>query len=584
MPRSRHSAPAATFLLCALPLLFAPQLSFGAALNVSVDGLDGALRDNVLASLSIYQERQRADLFPARIRRLHERAPEEIRTALQPFGYYRPRIEATLRQNGEQWTAQYRVEPGPPLPVAAVDVNLAGDGADDPAFRALVEDFPIKRGDTLNHAVYENAKQRFQAVAAERGYFDLRFTRQEVRVDLEAYRAEIQLAVDTGPRYRFGQVTIDQEILSPELLARYVQLHPGQPYSTAALLDAQLALLGSNYFSDVQIEADPERAENYAVPVHVQVTPRPPNKYTFGIGYGTDTGGRGQIGWERYYLNPRGHHTRVELRGSRIENSVTAGYFIPIRNPRTDQLALTGGYNELETRVFTSQIRRLAVSRTTTRGHLLETLSVTHQREEFEIGTQQQTTTLILPGVSWTYYLGEERIYTRRGARLLLDLRGASEELGSDVSVGQARFQTRVILPVFEFSRLIARGEIGSTRIGEFQDLPASLRFFAGGDLSVRGYAYNTLGPTDAEGNVIGGPYLLVGSVEYEQHITGNWAAAVFYDAGNALNDFNDPLARGAGIGLRWRSPIGQVRVDAASALSDPGQPWRIHLYIGPDL
>lgn len=585
MPRSSNSGPATAFLLCgALLLLFGPNVCRGATLTVVVEGVSGALRDNVLASLGIHRERERKDLFPARIRRLHERAPEEIRMALQPFGYYRPRIEATLDQNGEEWIARYRIDPGTPIPVAVVEVNIAGEGADDPAFRAPVENFPIKPGDTLSHAVYENAKQQFQDLAAERGYFDLRFTRQEVRVDLESYRAEIYLDVDTGPRYRFGAITSDQDILSSELLARYVRLHPGQPYSTAALLDAQLALLGSNYFSDVQIEADPQDADDRTIPVRIHVTPRPPNKYTFGIGYGTDTGARGQIGWERFYLNPQGHHTRVELRGSEIERSVTAGYFIPIRNPRTDQLAFTGGYNEIDTRVYDTRIRRLAVSRTTTRGHLLETLSLTQQREDFEISDQRRTTSLLLPGISWTYYLGEERVYTRLGARAALDLRGASENLASDVSLAQARFQIKGIFPVSNFGRVITRGEIGATRIGDFDQLPASLRFFAGGDQSVRGYAYNTLGPRDALGNVIGGRHLLVGSVEYEQHLTGNWSAAVFYDAGNALDNFTDPLERGAGIGVRWRSPIGQIRLDAASAVSAPERPWRIHLTIGPDL
>src|SRR5690606_9543527 len=120
-----------------------------------------------------------------------------------------------------------------------------------------------------------------------------------------------------------------------------------------------------------------------------------------------------------------------------------------------------------------------------------------------------------------------------------------------------------------------------TTRIDEFSELPASLRFFAGGDQSVRGYRYNSLGPTDASGEVIGGRKLLVGSLEYEHRIRGGWSAAVFYDAGNALEDYGDSLARGAGFGVRWLSPIGQVRIDLASALSEDGNPWRLHLNIG---
>lgn len=573
----------AASLYLGLVALLAPRALL-ATVDVSVEGVTGAVRDNVLASLSLYLERERADISAARVRRLHQNAVEEIRTALRPFGYYRPRIDAMLRETPEGWSARYDIEPGPPVLITTVAVNLTGAGADELGFRALADQFPIARGDPLNHALYEQAKQRFETLASERGYFDLRFTRREIRLDLEAYEAGIYLDVDTGPRYRFGEIIIDQDLLEPELLRRYVRLEPGEPYTTAALLDLQNALSSSNYFADVQVEADPREAKDHAIPVHVRLTPRKRDKYTFGVGYGTDTGARGQIGWERFYLNRQGHHTRVELRGSGIEKSVSAGYFIPIRNPRTDQLAFTGGYEELDTRTFEAKTRRLAVGRTTVRGRTYETLSLTHLREDFIIGSQTGLSTLLLPGVSWTYYWGEDRIYTRRGARVLLDLRGASENVASDTALFQARLQTKLILPISSFGRLLGRIEVGSTRIDNFNELPASLRFFAGGDVSVRGYAYNTLGPTDSTGDVIGGRRLLVGSIEYEQHITGSWAVAVFYDAGNALNEFSDPLKEGAGIGVRWRSPIGQIRLDAARALSDPGEPWRIHLYIGPDL
>src|SRR5690606_4629118 len=187
-----------------------------------------------------------------------------------------------------------------------------------------------------------------------------------------------------------------------------------------------------------------------------------------------------------------------------------------------------------------------------------ETLSLAYQREAFEVGALTDTTTLVLPGASWTRYWGPDRIYTRFGARLTLDLRGASEELGSDVSMLQARLGGKLVLPVAMSGRLLTRFDVGTTRTDEFERVPASLRFFAGGGLSVRGYRQSRLGPADPRGKGVGGPRLLVGSVEYEHTIRGNWAVAAFYDIGNAVEDFSDPLVRGVGIGLRWRSPIGQ--------------------------
>jgi translocation and assembly module TamA len=587
MRQIKHTRPALLTLPCLglVLFLFATRAVWAADPAVIVEGVTGKVRENVIASLSIYQERERSDLSPARLRRLHELAPEEIRTALQPFGYYRPRIRASLNQDAEGWTARYEIDPGNAIPVALVDIRVDGEGREDPEFRRLIEEFPLRRGDALNHALYEQGKTAFQRLAAERGYFDQRLLRHEVVVDLENYRAEIHLHIDTGRRYRLGEITIEQDVLDPALLARYLKIQPGQPYSNAALLDLQTTLSGTDYFGTVEVVADPKEARDYAIPVRVRLTARRPNRYTFGLGYGTDTGPRGQLGWERRYLNPEGHHTRTELRASKIESSANAGYFIPIRNPRTDQFAITAGYTQSDIQNTDSQVRRIGISRTELRGKLQETLSLTKQNEKFAIGSETGTSDLLIPGITWSYFLGNDRIYTRQGARAQIDLRGASRNVASDASLEQGRLQTKVIVPFFDFGRFIARGDAGGTRIDDFQRLPPSLRFFAGGDMSVRGYAYNSLGPRNSEGTVTGGKHLLVGSLEYEQHLTGDWAAALFYDVGNVFNDFaGTTMKKGAGIGVRWRSPIGQIRLDIASPLNDPGSRPRLHLYIGPDL
>jgi translocation and assembly module TamA len=131
---------------------------------------------------------------------------------------------------------------------------------------------------------------------------------------------------------------------------------------------------------------------------------------------------------------------------------------------------------------------------------------------------------------------------------------------------------------------LLARGTLGTTIVDQFATLPASVRFFTGGSTTVRGYSYNSLGPKDANGEVVGGKYLLVGSLEFEHKFTPRWAWAVFYDIGNAIDDFNDPLKEGAGGGIRWQSPVGPVRLDVGFALSENTRPWEIHFNIGPDL
>ena len=557
----------------------------GAEVLVRVTGVDGEVRANVLRALTLKRDGAEP-LSERRIRALHAQAPDEIRQALEPFGFYRATIDADLARDGDTWRANYVVAPGPPLTVARVDVQITGEGSTDRAFRRLVSTFPLAPGDVLHQPRYENAKETFQKTAAERGYFDMRFTAHELRVDLDAYRADVVLHVDTGARYRFGDVTFEQDrdIIAPDVLARYAQIQPGDPYSNTALIELQRALLDSDYYGEVEVTADPKQAQDQEIPVTVHLTARKPSRYTFGLGYGTDTGVRGQLGWERRYLNPAGHHIRAETRLSEIEKSLSASYIVPIRDPRTDQIAFSAAYSEGDTLTYFTTLQRLAVSRAIARGQWREILSLNLQNEDFAVGNESGVTTLLMPDAQWSRRWGRNRIYTRDGARLMLGLRGAADSLGSDTDFVQARTTAKWIEDIGRRGRVILRADIGATRVDEFQKLPPSIRFFAGGDRSVRGYDFNTLGPTDSSGDVVGGRHLLVTSVEYEHVVYGDWSAALFYDAGNALDNFNDPLKEGAGFGIRWKSPIGQVRVDVATALSDPDRPWRLHLNVGPDL
>ncbi len=170
------------------------------------------------------------------------------------------------------------------------------------------------------------------------------------------------------------------------------------------------------------------------------------------------------------------------------------------------------------------------------------------------------------------------------GLRFDLSLRGARENLASDTDFEQLQGNLKFITSFNSHNRIITRGGLGSTETPDFDQLPSSVRFFTGGAQSVRGYRYQSLGPTDDNGDVVGGRHLLHGSIEFEHYFNDRWGAAIFFDAGNAVDNFNDPLERGAGFGLRWKSPIGAVRIDLASAISRDGNPWRIHINIGPDL
>ncbi len=575
-----------------LSVLLAAGLALGAptatpedpeTVEVVVEGVDGQALKNVLLFLEIDDLDGQAAPSEARLHWLHGRAAEEIAQALEPFGYYAPDVESTLERSPGGWLARYRIDPGEPIPVTRLDVRIEGEGLDDPAVQRVVAGLALSEGAPLSHPDYEEAKRSLISVATSRGYFDARMLTSQIRIDLDAYTAAIVLHFDTGPRYRFGTVSFRQEELDPAFLRRYLSFEEGDPYRAGALLGLQSALADTDYFSRVEIDASPEDAKDHTIPVNVVLEPRKPLKLVAGAGFGTDTGARVKLGLERRRVNRKGHRYKVDLLLSQVKYSLTAEYMIPGKDPRSDQYVLRAGLSDEETEGKDSTKAVLGFSRRRQDGPWIKTLSLDFERETFRIGSTERTSTLLIPGIDWTRIDAENRLDVDKGSRLSLRLRGAYEGLLSDVSFLQPTVSTKWIRSFGERHRVLLRGDAGTTWVSGFDSLPSSLRYFAGGDQSVRGYALDSIGPRDAEDEVIGGRHLLVGSVEYEYAFRDKWSVAAFVDAGDAFDDVPEPKV-GVGFGLRWQSPVGPIRVDLASGLNEPGDTIRLHLTIGPDL
>ncbi|NIS73917.1 MAG: BamA/TamA family outer membrane protein [Deltaproteobacteria bacterium] len=552
--------------------------------RVTVEGVSGDAMTNVLKFLSIEQQKDHPSLSEGLLHKLHERAAADITKALEPFGYYSPKVQGTLVREDSTWVATYVIDPGKQVEVTEINITLEGPGASEEEFTKLIDTFPIKKGDPLDHGRYERGKSAFQESALSRGYLDARFTTSQVSVYPERGTATISLHLVTGPRYRFGEVSFEQEAFRPEFLNRFVRFKRGDPLTLQRVLELQNALRNSDYFSEIDVQYRKEMAENLEVPVTVSLTPRKRNAYTFGIGYGTDTGVRGVLEWENRRINPWGHRMSAALRLSEIKSSLSARYTVPLANPSTDYRAYTAGWFREDTDTSESETFLIGLSYNHTYRRWRRTISLNYEREDFTVGSDSGRSDLLIPGISWTYTKANDRIYTTRGRRLLIEVKGSYEDLISDTTFIQLLVQPKLIFGVGGFGRFILRGVGGTTLADNFSDLPASHRFFAGGDQSVRGYGYETLGPVDENGDVIGGEHILVGSIEYEQKLYKKWSAAFFYDVGNAINKLSDSYSEGAGFGIRWASPVGLIRVDLAFALSKPGDPLRLHLTIGPDL
>ncbi|AFL76375.1 autotransporter assembly complex protein TamA [Thiocystis violascens] len=596
---ARRSGQGLFVRLLLVGLLLPTGLLHALTLDVKVEGLEGQPQANVLALLAIYQERDDRDLIPERILGLHRLAPEQIREALAPFGFYRvaveDRLEPAADPNG-RWTAVYRVNPGEPIKIGSVTYQVTGEGADNPGFP---KEFPMRVGDVLLHSVYEKAKADLRYTASQEGYLDAQLLRHQVLVDPVAYDARIEFHLDTGPQYRIGKVRFQQDLLDEDLLRRYVKFKPGVVYDPDLLLGLQGRLLGSEYYSDVEIVPLTDQAgPNHEIPIEVIAKRNLPNKYRIGLGYATDVGPRLSMDWRRRYLNRWGHKLRTELSLAPALSNLELDYRIPIQDPTRDYIIIKpqSTYTDTATRKGWVHSVQAAHSTLTPRGWR-RNLGLDYRYEDLELASDSSdalgATSELVPTLSWSKTVSDDPINTNRGYRIKYTLLGAVQGLISEASYLSGQIQFKWVRRFAERYRVITRTDLGATLADSVDDLPASRRFYAGGDNSIRGWGFDALGPNDPVTDAaVGGRYLAVGSLELERQIKGPWSAAIFTDFGNAFDpDYEQRFAQSAGFGVRWASPIGQVRLDLAFALTkDQGDdegglpPARLHIVIGPDL
>jgi len=551
-------------------------------LTLRVEGVPDNIADNVRGFLSIQSLENQEISSVSRLMYLHRRAEDEIRQALEPFGYYNPELDLGLQSQDGGWRAVYQITLGPQTQITRVDVQIQGEGEQDPAFMTLLSSNPLKTGEALYHPTYESFKSQIQSLAAERGYYLGRFTEQRIRVDRDRNRAEIALTFNTGQRTRISELRFSENPIKESLLRRYPRFEEGDFLEVVKLIDLQGALIDSDYFADVEVRPVMEEFTEGSVPVEVNLTPRPRSLYQAGFGFGTDTGARMQLGLNRRYVNSSGHKIDARMRLSEIRNDITAGYIIPGRNPRFDQFGLRTGFYDENSKTIDSSRFSFGGFWQKQIDEWEGVLSLDLEQERFSFDQDTTQTRLLIPRLQMTKTVSDNRFNTQKGYRISFGVAAASEALLSDVSLLQLNASGKRVDALGERWRLLSRVEVGTTYTSDFDRVPATLRFYAGGDNSIRGYDYQTLGPKSSSGQVIGGQHLIAGSLEVDYEFIPNWRLAGFVDAGNAFDDFNEKIKTSAGFGVRWQSPVGPVRLDLATPIQDSGV--RIHFTLGPDL
>ncbi|WP_424967868.1 autotransporter assembly complex protein TamA [Metapseudomonas otitidis] len=551
-----------------------------ASLEVKVSPANAELKANIEAFIGSLGDRDETAL-----RRFRRAAEEQARQAAQALGYYQAEIDSQVRP-GKDPVLQLDVQPGEPVRLRQVTVRVEGEAAGFKAFK-VPKSKALAPGEPLNHGLYEDAKKLIQSQALRYGFFDGRFRSQRLDIDPRAGVADIELIYDSGPRYALGRVAFDGDTpFDPDLLARLVPFPPNTPYDADQVAKLSQNLQASGYFEEVRVDAQPEPGAGRLIPVKVRLGAVKPRTLGLGVGFSTDVGPRARANWTRHWINPQGHRLGAESEISTARQSVGTWYEIPLDPPLTDSLRFTSGFQreqltDVESRRFTlgSQWQ----SKLPNDWQRVVSLRWEQEIYDFGDGSPNGRSSFLIPGIGYSVTRSDNRLDPNQGYHLQLDVRAAKEGVLSDADMTYASAMAKGLYTLPGGHRLLGRVQAGGIATTDYGAIPPSLRFFAGGDQSVRGYDYQTLSPEDRQGNKVGGRYMVVGSAEYQYPIAERWRIAAFVDRGNAVNNLKDKLKTGAGIGVRWVSPVGPIRLDLAKALDDPGG-FRIHFSMGPEL
>lgn len=551
-----------------------------ASLEVKVSPANAELKANIEAFIGSLGDRDETAL-----RRFRRAAEEQARQAAQALGYYQAEIDSQVRP-GKDPVLQLDVQPGEPVRLRQVTVRVEGEAAGLKAFK-VPKSKALAPGEPLNHGFYEDAKKLIQSQALRYGFFDGRFRSQRLDIDPRAGVADIELIYDSGPRYALGRVAFDGDTpFDPDLLARLVPFPPNTPYDADQVAKLSQNLQASGYFEEVRVDAQPEPGAGRLIPVKVRLGAVKPRTLGLGVGFSTDVGPRARANWTRHWINPQGHRLGAESEISTARQSVGTWYEIPLDPPLTDSLRFTSGFQreqltDVESRRFTlgSQWQ----SKLPDDWQRVVSLRWEQEIYDFGDGSPNGRSSFLIPGIGYSVTRSDNRLDPNQGYHLQLDVRAAKEGVLSDADMTYASAMAKGLYTLPGGHRLLGRVQAGGIATTDYGAIPPSLRFFAGGDQSVRGYDYQTLSPEDRQGNKVGGRYMVVGSAEYQYPIAERWRIAAFVDRGNAVNNLKDKLKTGAGIGVRWVSPVGPIRLDLAKALDDPGG-FRIHFSMGPEL
>ena len=580
-------------LTTGLVLLLSAAGAFAAGVKVELEGLNEEQRDAVRSTLALGDYEKR-DISGAELRAAYADAEEQIRSALEPFGYYDTQVQKSLSGDAANgWSAKFVVQPGEPAIVRDTRVEVLGEGKEQRRVAAAVRDFQPKPGARLDHATYEASKTVIESSLRGAGYLDAKPLQKRVTVNADERAADVELRYESGPRYRFGDVRFGGDAPFPEtFLDDFIPWRKDAYFNSEQVLNLQQRLVDADYFALVSVQPALEDKRDGRVPIDVLLRRDERTVYTGEVYYSTDFGAGVRVGAERRWLNKKGHKADVAVEYSQRLQEAAMHYQIP-RPSREDRSYDFGvAYRDETTDITRSRNFQIAASRSEKRWHgFTRTIGLKYYTGDFEIGQDEDelefgNTRLLFAEGTLSRRRVNDRLAPRRGYQFDFGVRLGSEAVVSNTDLAQTWIRGTWLIPQAERNRFKLRGELGAMTVSNFDALPPDLRFFAGGDRSVRGFDYQNIGEVNANGLIIGGEYLAVVSGEYEYYFTEDWGAAVFVDVGDAFRD-KFSLNVGAGVGVRWKSPLGPIRIDVGFPVQTDlplENGWRLHVLLGPDI
>ncbi|WP_428978765.1 autotransporter assembly complex protein TamA [Brenneria tiliae] len=570
-------------LLC---ILLFPFESVAANVRLQVVGLQGELQKNVRIRLStIAVDEVNAD------GRFRNRVDDAIRQGLRALGYYDPQIAFEFRPavNGGRPVLIASVTPGEPVKIADVNVVLRGGSREDQDYQQLLREGTPERGAVLNHGDYDRFKNSLNSLSLRKGYFDAHFLLSRLGVIQEERQAFWDIDFDSGERYRFGEVKFQGSQIRDDYLQNLVPFGDGEPYSSESLGELNRRLSATGWFNSVVVAPDfSQSKESKVLPLDAVVTPRTRNRIETGVGYATDVGPRFKTTWNKPWLNSRGHSLESSLSVSAPEQSLDLSYKIPLlKNPLEQYYLLQGGFKREDLNDTKSDSTTLNVARYwDLSSGWQRAVNLRWSLDHFTQGSVTDTTMLIYPGVSINRTRQRGGLMPVWGDTQRYSIDVSDTLWGSDIDFTIFQAQNVWIRTLAEKHRFVARGNLGWIETNNFSRVPPSLRFFAGGDRSIRGYKYKSISPRDGEDKLTGASKLATGSLEYQYNVSGKWWGAVFVDSGEAVNDIKQSdFKTGAGVGVRWASPIGPVKLDIATPIGDAEKnDVQFYIALGPEL